>query len=650
MLTILTTLALAAAPQQEVDPVGSLQTLDVPLSPGAGPVLIDVEIAGRDVVLELERHSLRAGDFKLLVSAPDGRLVEMPAPAPNTWRGVASGLDGATVTATINDQGLTAIVDHGAAGIEWQIQPAAGHPSGTYSVARAEDLIIPPGTCGVPDGSPAQPGPPISFLGTGLQLCELALDSDYEFYLDNGSSVGNTVDDMERIINRVDDIYVRDADVTFLIGTIVVRSNSNDPYTTSNAGDLLDQFAFQWQNNFGFVQRDLAHMFTGRALNGGTIGVAFLSQVCSSGLGYGLSERFTTNLVARTGLTAHEIGHNFSAQHCNGSSNCRIMCATLGGCSNDVTQFAPAVANGIRSYAIGRPCLLDLADPLTLPVTDLVGTTIDRDIWISEQNVQVSTNAVNEPSGTRSYRLNAANSGTYADDYLVSNKVLLGGLTDVDLTFYSQARGVQAGNSIRLDYLDSFGNWNLLQRITSNGTTENSFTFRQYSLPSGALHDDVQFRFVAEVDSSGESWYLDDIEITDQFCGTVVSTCIPTTNSTGNVGTLSLFGTTVVPDNSVAFFASGLPVGQFGLLVYGDSTTIVPLGDGFLCVNGSPIYRYSITQIDNFGTTTIPFDLTNLPPGSVINPGDLVYFQYWHRDGTPGGANLTDALAVEFCP
>lgn len=650
MLTILTTLALAAAPQQEVDAVGSLQTLDVPLSPGAGPVLIDVEIAGRDVVLELERHSLRRGDFKLLVSAPDGRLVEMPAPAPNTWRGVANGLDGATVTATINSQGLTAIVDHRAADLEWQIQPAAGMPQGTYSIARAEDLNVPPGTCGVPNGAPPQSGPPISFLGTGLQLCELALDSDYEFFLDNGSSVSAAVDDMERVINRVDDIYVRDVDVTFLIGTVVVRTNSNDPYTTSNAGNLLDQFANVWQNGFGFVQRDLAHMFTGRALNGGTIGVAYLSQVCSNGLGYGLSERFTTNLVARTGLTAHEIGHNFSAQHCDGSSDCRIMCSGLGGCLGDVTRFANAVANGIRNYAIGRPCLLDLADPRPLPVTDLVGTSIDRTIWISDQGVQSSTNGVNEPTGTRSYRFNAANNTAYGDDYLISNKILLGGLSDVDFTFYSQARGVQAGNAIRVDYLDSFGNWNLLQRITSNGTTENSFTFRQYALPAPALHDDVQFRFVAEVDGTGENWYIDDIEITDQFCGTVVSTCLQTTNSTGNVGTLSVFGTTVVADNNLAFYASGLPVGQFGLLVYGDQTTIVQLGDGFLCVDGSPIYRYTITQIDSFGTTTVPFDLTNLPPGSMVNPGDLLYFQYWHRDGTPGGANLTDALAVEFCP
>ena len=82
MLSILTTLALAVAPQA-VDPIGSLQRLTVPTDP-EGTVVISVELDGQPADLLLERYSLRAGDFQLLVSRPDGSVAPMPAPRPNT--------------------------------------------------------------------------------------------------------------------------------------------------------------------------------------------------------------------------------------------------------------------------------------------------------------------------------------------------------------------------------------------------------------------------------------------------------------------------------------------------------------------------------------------------------------------------------------
>ena len=372
MLSILTTLALAAAPQA-VDPIGSLQRLAVPTDP-EGTVVISVELDGQPADLLLERYSLRAGDFQLLVSRPDGSLAPMPAPRPNTWRGEVPGWPDTIVTATINHEGLSAVVADYATDREWQIQPAAGLPAGTYSVARASDLPATGGVCGVGNQVGSQGtnnGPATSNLGTGLQLCEIAFDADFEFYQRNGNSVQATIDDIERIMNRVDTIYVRDVDVTIQLTGIVVRSTSADPYTTSDAGQLLDQFRNHWNQNFTGIRRDLAHLFTGRNVNGGTIGIAYLGVVCSQSVGYGLSEsRFTNNLVNRTGLTAHEMGHNFNSNHCDGNGDCRIMCSGLGGCNNDVTRFGTASANGIRSYAINRPCLLDLSPPLALPVTD----------------------------------------------------------------------------------------------------------------------------------------------------------------------------------------------------------------------------------------------------------------------------------------
>ncbi|MEL6716944.1 MAG: hypothetical protein AAFP86_24420, partial [Planctomycetota bacterium] len=205
--------------------MGSLQQLAVPTAPGAGPVLIDLTLDGRPAQLQLERHSLRAGDFKVYAQAPNGDLIQLPAPTPTTWRGSVGGFRDADVTASITDEGLTAIVVDRVGEQSWQIQPAEGMPQGTYSIAQPDELIVPPGVCGVSGGpSTAPPTQAAPARGTGLQLCEIAFDCDYEFFLDNGSSVAGAVNDVERVMNRVDDIYVRDVDVKFLITTIIVRT------------------------------------------------------------------------------------------------------------------------------------------------------------------------------------------------------------------------------------------------------------------------------------------------------------------------------------------------------------------------------------------------------------------------------------------
>ena len=98
-------------------------------------------------------------------------------------------------------------------------------------------------------------------------------------------------------------IYASEVGISYLITSITVRSQANDPYSCSDAGTLLDQFRTIWNQAFGGVQRDVAHLFTGRPLNGSVIGVAYLDVLCNKPLAYGLSEsRFTSNLVQRVAV------------------------------------------------------------------------------------------------------------------------------------------------------------------------------------------------------------------------------------------------------------------------------------------------------------------------------------------------------------
>jgi hypothetical protein len=128
-------------------------------------------------------------------------------------------------------------------------------------------------------------------------------------------------------------------------------------YTSNSAGTLLNQFAARWNSVHAGIPRDTAHLFTGRSINGGTIGIAALATICVTSSSYGLSQsRYTGNFNLRVSLTSHELGHSWAAGHCNSSSPCYIMCSSNGGC-NGVTLFSPVAIGQITSFAATRTCL-----------------------------------------------------------------------------------------------------------------------------------------------------------------------------------------------------------------------------------------------------------------------------------------------------
>lgn len=73
------------------------------------------------------------------------------------------------------------------------------------------------------DASGAAPG----YTGRGTDnwhVAQIAFDTDYLFYQANGSSNDATVEDIEFIVNGMAAIYERDADITYTLTTVRVRS------------------------------------------------------------------------------------------------------------------------------------------------------------------------------------------------------------------------------------------------------------------------------------------------------------------------------------------------------------------------------------------------------------------------------------------
>lgn len=366
--------------------IHTLETLTVPGNTRQ-TMYVPVVLGGGVYTLELTPSSVRSPDFRLLVDDGSGNLVQTPAPVEQTYRGRVVEIPGSRVAASIGEHMTAQVIFNDDPDDGWYIQPLAdvldGVPADVYVVYPGLATRATGHSCGGAlehaehDGFSdidLQAGSP---RGTTIHTAEVAYDADYQFYQLNGSSQNNTIADIENIQNGINTIYERDCDVTFVITEIIVRTSSgSNPYTSNSAETLLNQFRSHWLANHTGVHRDLAHLMTGRSINGSVIGIAWLSTVCTNN-GFGLSQsRFTGNYNSRISLTAHEMGHNFSAPHCDGQSQCHIMCSGLGGCNGLGLPDFGVSASGIASYAASRGCV-DHGPPPNEPPSVIITTPVD---------------------------------------------------------------------------------------------------------------------------------------------------------------------------------------------------------------------------------------------------------------------------------
>ena len=626
----------------------SLQHLVVPATVSGG-FATTVELGGQTQLIQARPHSNRGLDFRVLVDEGRDQLVPFEPDAPATFQGELVGIEGSNVTGSVLNGQLHAVA-WAWEGATWVIQPLTdADPSADPTVHVVYDVGASiPGDwqcIEVPSSSMEEQSGGI--LGTGIRWCEIAFDCDVEFLNKNGGSVTNTINDVELIMSLVNVIYERDVNILFDIGTIIVRTSEPDPYSTTNPNTLLTQFDNHWSSTKSFVKRDTAHMMTGKNLDGGVIGIAYLSVICSQASGFGLSEsRFTNGLNMRAGLTAHEIGHNYSAQHCSGAS-CFIMCATINGCGHDVTKFGTTEQTQIENYSATRSCTPELAPPLVFPWSDTFeGASIDNGKWPSLQGAATSTLATGEPSGTSSVNLDTVSSEDFADDYLRSNYVLMAGLSGKKATFYTQHVGVESGETLSLEYLASTGDWTPGMTVTSDGNNQSPFQFQTFELPANAYHDDFRVGLRVNGSTTDDEWYVDDFSLTDG-CPAPANYCSTSPNSVGSGAVMTFAGSTSLAANDLMIIAFAGPPGQTGIFFYGPNQSLTPFGNGFLCVSGG-ITRLPVQSIDVFGDATHSFDAS--AAGFTI--GETENFQFWYRDPMGGGAffNLSDGLSTTWCP
>jgi len=323
-------------------------------------IRVSIPIDNVSYTLDLEPYSNRADEYQVLMQDDAGELYEVPAGSVRTLRGSIAELGGSVAGASLMEDGLYARIRF-ADGSEIWMEPVGEKieraASNTYAFYRTGDIIPSGGTCAADDHMQvsnvldmiANYKTQSSNRGTIICTAQLGVDTDFEYYQDWGAQTEARINQVVNVINVQ---YEDEVNLTHEITTIIVRSSSADPYSSSDAGTLLDQFANEWASNQGSIPRDLAHLFTGKNLQNGTIGIAWLGAVCSS-VGYGLAESDCCgSLACTTDLSAHEMGHGWGASH-QESPAYNTMYPSLQ-CAN---LFISNTINEISSFSNSLNCL-----------------------------------------------------------------------------------------------------------------------------------------------------------------------------------------------------------------------------------------------------------------------------------------------------
>ena len=97
---------------------------------------------------------------------------------------------------------------------------------------------------------------------------EIATDADYEYFMNaGGGNVINTYQNILSVLNIVEGVYESIFGIKFLVTFQNVYTTISNPYSTTDASALLNQFKDYWKSNRTDVIRDVAHSFTGRTLD-----------------------------------------------------------------------------------------------------------------------------------------------------------------------------------------------------------------------------------------------------------------------------------------------------------------------------------------------------------------------------------------------
>jgi predicted outer membrane repeat protein len=526
VLFLAATVPLRAVPENELRTLHAASVDFSQAADGDGKLLLSFD--GSEYTLSVKAHSLRGSDFVLFVQEPNG-FVEYTPPAANTYRGFIDGFDASQV-ALQETNGRVRVVMRFGQGDWWFVEPiergnaAAGEQG--YVVYQRGDVLQGAWNCGSAHAEGAGAisaehavGAAASVAGVELRVADLAVDTDVEFFQLNGSSVAATLADIENIVNGVSLLYEQEAGIAYELTTVVIRTGDvdSDPYSSTHHLTLLEEFRNTWNSSMLEIHRDVAHLMTGKEIDANIIGVAHtgtMCEVCTNAYGYGLSQsRFSTLMSKRVVLTAHEIGHNWGADHCDGNPNCGLMCSALNGCARPSDDFGVSLPI-ISSAAANAACVTTVGPGPTLPFCETFDSGLSRTAWSFIAGAETVASPVAAPSPPNVLSLDrCCNDCVPAPDEVRSNTIDLSGVGPVQVAYWTRYAGSGTGSQLVIEYRNSAGYWSQLHRIAPSDAAPDVFTRWAHDIPVSGLHDAFRLRFRMELADDFDAWHVDNVAI-----------------------------------------------------------------------------------------------------------------------------------------
>ncbi|HEY6806769.1 MAG TPA: M12 family metallo-peptidase [Pyrinomonadaceae bacterium] len=226
--------------------------------------------------------------------------------------------------------------------------------------------------CSVVGLNQSTPEPKLQAVATGptLRNYRIAVAADHEYCESlGGDTLAGTVASINAFLNGVNAIYERELSVhlNLVNNTNIIYSadnnvcsggpctNNNDPYTNGTTATMLNEARADLANKVGMANYDLGHVL---GTNSG--GQAFLRVVCNGSdiKGGAASGMFApAGNSSSVGLWAHEIGHQFGANHTfNGTNG---SCGSFLGSDQRNSSTAWETGSGITIMSYAGSCSTD---------------------------------------------------------------------------------------------------------------------------------------------------------------------------------------------------------------------------------------------------------------------------------------------------